>query len=73
MMQIFGQFYAGRQSGVSFAEMMTGNFRANPFAPGNVPPNPLDFFKQMGDLMAAQAKSFNKPEDKQGESKVAGE
>lgn len=64
MMQTFGQFYAGQQTGANFAEMMSRNFGANPFSAGSVPPNSLDFFKQMGDLMAVQAKPFNKPEDK---------
>lgn len=64
MMQTFNQLYASQQMGVNIADMFTKAFGPNPFIGSGLTPNAFDYFKQMSDFVAAQSKSFTKPDKK---------
>lgn len=63
MMQTFNQLYATQQAGASMADFIGRSFGASPGLPQNpfINPAALDFFKQMGDFVTAQTKTFTEP------------
>ncbi len=59
MMQTFNQLFATQQPGVQFAEMFARGLAGNPFLSSGMAPNAFDFWRQMSDFVAAQARSFS--------------
>ncbi len=59
MMQTFNQLFATQQAGAQFADLFARGLAGNPFLSSGMPPNAFDLWRQMAELVAAQARSFN--------------